>query len=522
MQLGFFSKLAVVAVLGWSIASSLPNVLTDEWRAALPSFMPQDTLNLGLDLQGGSHLVLQVDTAAVVARAYENAEDALRRQLREANVGYTALRAQPNGVLLTLRDAAQLDAARAAINAIGGLMLTEVAGQTMGQTMVVLTETEQNQLADTAVRQTVEVLRTRVDAFGVAEPLIQRQGSDRVIVELPGIDDVERAKNAIGKTAQLTFHLVNGSADPSNPLALPAGHMVMEEEGTGGVNYPIVVVKRPALTGENLTRAGASFDQMNQPAVDIAFDSKGTRIFGQLSTENVGRRFAIVLDGTVLSAPVFREAILGGRAQISGNFNVQESQDLATLLNAGALPAPVTVVEERTIGPSLGADSISAGMMTCVVGLGLVFVFMVIFYGVFGVMADVALIFNLTILLAVMTGLGFTLTLPGIAGIVLTIGMAVDANVLIFERIREETAKGAKAYAALTKGFEGALATIWDANLTTLVAAIILFLLGTGPVKGFAVTLTIGIAASMFTAILLTRWQMQAWMQLAKPKILKV
>lgn len=514
LKLGFFSKILVLTALGWAALTALPNVLPEPVRAAFPASFPQKTLNLGLDLQGGSHLVLQVDLGTVMGRAYENLEDEIRRELRAAQVGYTGLATQRRAVTFSLRDGGQRDAMTQGLRNIRGIQVDE--GQ-QGRVTVRLDETEEERLQKTAVNQTVEVLRTRVDQFGVAEPLIQRQGEDRVIVELPGIDDVQRAKDAIGKTAQLTFHLVDAQADPTNPLALPPNRMVLYEEG-----IPLVVYKRPQLTGEMLTSAGAGFDQYSQPSVDIAFNSRGTRLFAKLSSENVGRQFAIVLDGKVLSAPVFREAILGGRAQITGSFTVQGSQDLATLLNAGALPAPVKVVEERTVGPSLGADSVAAGQLAIAIGFVAVLIFMGLFYGLFGLAADVALLFNVIIILAVMTAVGFTLTLPGMAGIVLTIGMAVDANVLIFERVREEIAKGSRPFTALENGFKGAFSTIMDANITTLLAAIVLFAMGSGPVRGFALTLSIGILASMFTAIMLTRWLLVAYVQQIKPKELKV
>lgn len=514
LKLGIFTKVFVLIALGWALVSALPNVLPEQARAALPAALPQKTLNLGLDLQGGSHLVLQVDLNTVMARAYENLEDEVRRELRTSQVGYAGLAAQRRVVAFTLRDETQRDAMAQALRNVRGARVEE--GDS-GRVIVRLQEAEEERLQQTAVKQTVEVLRTRVDQFGVAEPLIQRQGDDRVIVELPGIDDVQRAKDAIGKTAQLTFHLVDSQADPTNPLALPPNRVVLYEAG-----IPVVIHKRPQLTGEMLTSAGASFDQYNQPSVDIAFNSRGTRLFAKLSSENVGRQFAIVLDGQVLSAPVFREAILGGRAQITGSFTVQESQDLATLLNAGALPAPVKIVEERTVGPSLGADSVAAGQLAIVIGFVAVLIFMVVFYGVFGVAADIALLFNVVIILAVMTAVGFTLTLPGMAGIVLTIGMAVDANVLIFERIREEIAKGNRPFTALENGFRGAFSTIMDANITTLLAAVVLFAMGSGPIRGFALTLSIGILASMFTAIMLTRWLLVAYVQQVKPKELRV
>ena len=299
--------------------------------------------------------------------------------------------------------------------------------------------------------------------------------------------------------------------------AAPGQLLVKNEDGSN-----LVIQRRPSLTGERLTSAAPGFDQMNLPAVDIAFDSRGTKQFAELSTQNVGQRFAILLDGQVYSAPVFREPILGGRAQISGSFGVQEAQDLAAILNAGALPAKLSVVEERTVGPSLGADSVAAGALALGLGLVLVLVFMAVFYGFFGLVANLALIINLIILVAVMTAMGFTLTLPGMAGMVLTLGMAVDANVLIYERMREEVRNGKKPLAAMLAGFQGAWNTIFDSNVCSLVACAVLFSIGTGPIKGFAVSLTIGLLAHMFTAVTLTRWLLLAWHKRAKPTILPV
>ncbi len=517
-QVSIWIRLAVVVVLGMAFAYALPNILTPAQRAALPAFLPSHTMTLGLDLQGGAHLVMEVQMQDVMVRAYENLEDEIRAVAREKRIGYTSLRATSEGVQVVLRDPAQLSELTKELGT-DGVAFTQGGD---GETLAAFTEAQQKTLAARALQQTVQVLRSRVDEFGVAEPVIQQQGDRRVIVELPGVQDVNRAKSAIGRTAQLTFHLVDDTVNPLNPI-VPPGRMKLEETVTdakGNVvsRSPLIVQQRPALTGELLTNAAAGFDQYGGAAVDIAFDSRGTRIFSDISTKNVGKRFAIVLDGKVYSAPVFREPILGGRAQISGHFTTQEAQDLAAILNAGALPAKVEVVEERTIGPSLGSDSIKASVVAMVAGLVGVIIFMALFYGLFGLAANVALLVNLVILVAVMSMMGFTLTLPGMAGIVLTLGMAVDANVLIFERMREEVAAGRKPLAALMAGFEGAFRTILDGHVTTLVAAVALFAMGTGPVKGFAVSLTIGLLASLFTSVTLTRWMILSWFRWAKPR----
>ncbi|NBV54721.1 MAG: protein translocase subunit SecD, partial [Proteobacteria bacterium] len=444
MQMSLMMRITIVFVLVASCLLALPNVLTSSQREALPGWLPKQAMNLGLDLQGGAHLVLQVQMDDVMVRAYENLEDQVRMLAREKRWVLGSVASGKDGVVLGSTDAALADALRTEL----GREQVEVAVAGQGMQLV-FNSTMVAELKRRALGQTLQVLRSRVDEFGVAEPLIQQQGDDRVIVELPGVSDVARAKASIGKTAQLTFHLVKEEGD----MALPLGGLMTLQEPRDGVMVPLVVHKRPSLTGEMLTSAAAGFDQYGAPAVDIAFDARGTKLFAQLSTNHVNKRFAIVLDGKVYSAPVFREPILGGRAQISGSFKTEEAQDLAAILNAGALPAAVNVVEERTVGPSLGADSVQAGLAAMVGGLIAVLVFMFLFYGLFGMAANIGLVANLVILVAVMSALGFTLTLPGMAGMVLTLGMAVDANVLIFERMREEVLNGKKPFAALLAGF---------------------------------------------------------------------
>jgi protein-export membrane protein SecD len=520
-QLSLTARIAVVLVLVLSCLYGLPNIMPQSWLAALPDWMPKQTMTLGLDLQGGAHLVLEVEQDDVLRHAYDNLEDEVRAAARSGGIGYTGLRADQNGVKLALRDSAQQQALQ---TALGNRVSVQGEGTT-GNLTIVLSDTERTELLKRAMAQTLQVLRSRVDEFGVAEPLLQQQGESRVIVELPGAKDSGRAKAAIGRTAQLTFHMVDEAANPMGVIApnrLKLEEIVTDTDGKVVARNPLVVERRPALTGDMLTSAAPGFDQYGAPAVDIAFDSRGTRIFADISTKNVGKRFAIVLDGRVYSAPAFREPILGGRAQISGSFKSEEAQDLSAILNAGALPAAVKVVEERTIGPTLGADSVEAGQKAMLGGVIGIFLFMILFYGLYGFFADVALVVNLLILLAVMSAMGFTLTLPGMAGIVLTLGMAVDANVLIFERIREELKNGLKPMAALTKGFERAFSIIFDGHVTTLVAAFALFLIGTGPIRGFAVALIIGLAASMFTSITLTRWFCIAWIRKTRPSTLAI
>lgn len=527
LNFSIWKKLLVSLVLLWSFATALPNLLPEQTREDLPGFMPQGTVNLGLDLQGGAHLVLQVDMDAALRQSYETFEDEVKSELRDRESGtrirYRAMRTNvDDGITFKLVNPAKVDEVAAKLRgAFNGVF---VQGREDGTINVVYTPNELTRMRQHALEQTLEILRMRVDEFGVSEPLIQRQGDDRVIIELPGVTDISRAKSIIGRTAQLTFHLVDESARAGRRLPPGTGifyERIRNEDGEVIQEIPYFLKKRPAITGEHLSRASSAFDEFGNPIVSISFDSRGTRKFANLTTDNVGNRMAIVLDGEVYSAPVLREPILGGSAQISGNFTVTEANDLATVLRAGALPAPIDIVEERTVGPSLGADSIEAGKTAVIYGFIAVLILMIIFYGGFGLAANVALLFNVLLILAVMTTLGATLTLPGIAGIVLTIGMAVDANILIFERIREETRRGLTPMLAFDKGFSSAFGTILDANITTLIAAVVMFGMGSGPIKGFALTLSVGIIASMFTAILVTRWQLLSWLLRVRPKELK-
>lgn len=511
LKFSLFTKLSIMALLVWAVLNALPNFIS------LPASLPQKTINLGLDLQGGSHLVLDVKLEEVIKTAYENTEDDIRTTLRSDKIGYTNLRASQDKVTFTLRDETQIALTKNTLSQPSRLTISNEGAQFT----VTLTESALKEITAQALNQTLEVLRSRVDEFGVSEPVIQRQGTRRVIVELPGIEDAARAKAIIGRTARLTFHLVE---EGGNTLTPQPGTIIRYEETrdpvTGQVlsRTPLMLKKRAALTGDRLTSASTGFDQNGQPAVDMAFDARGTRQFAKLSTDNTGRRFAIMLDNRIYSAPVFREPILGGRAQISGSFTLQESQDLSTVLSAGALPAEVEVVEERTIGPSLGADSIKASQIAITGGFVAVLIIMLLFYGILGVAANIALLFNVALIIAIMSYVGFTLTLPGMAGIVLTIGMAVDANVLIFERIREELSNGLKPLAAVDKAFKGVMSTILDANITTLIAAVVLFAMGSGPIKGFALTLSVGILASLFTAIMLTRLMIVAYLTRSKKR----
>ena len=532
MEYSISKKLLVLSVIVWAIIVALPNVLSPETRSKLPEFFPKDTLNLGLDLQGGSHLALEVDVKAVTKRAYENLEDELRILMRKEK--YEGKRLYYRGMKTNGAESVEFIAPKSfQVDIIKKKIEKEVRNVIVildgNKFTLKFTEDYIKQMEKDALSQTLEILRSRVDEFGVAEPLIQRLGDRRVIIELPGISDVDRAKSIIGRTAQLSFHMVDPTASVESALRgnIKRDNKLFYENYKDAVTgetrqIPYVLKKRAVITGEHLAKASSGFDNNNEQAVFISFDAVGTRKFAKITTEFTGQRMAIVLDGIVYSAPNLREPILGGSASITGSFSTKEAQDLAIVLRAGALPAPVKFVEERTVGPSLGADSIKAGKEAMIIGFVLVLILMIAFYGGFGIAANIALLFNVILIVALMTAIGSTLTLPGIAGIVLTIGMAVDANVLIFERIREEARGGASVIKAMNEGFEFAFATIVDANVTTLIAAIVLFAMGSGPIKGFALTLSIGVISSMFTAILVTKLILSVWVNYAKPKKLKV
>lgn len=515
--------LAVIA----GLLFATPNMFS---AGSVPSFLPQTRLALGLDLQGGVHLQLKLDRQELVANRLEYVRDEARRLLRAEGIGYTGLSGSGTTVTVRIRDAADVEKARETLRPLtepvsagilSGGVLQEVTFDESEAGLFTLTLTEQglDYRMQQAVSQTVEVLRGRIDELGTTEPVIQRQGDDRIIVQVPGLDDPQRLKDIIGTTARLTFQMVDVSTPVEDALngRPPAGTEVLYSSDDPPVPY--LIETREIVTGENLEDAQAGFDQRtNEPVVNFRFDGTGAQRFGRATQENVGRPFAIVLDNRVISAPVIREPILGGSGQISGNFTVEGANDLAILLRAGALPLTPTFVEERTVGPSLGADSVAAGEVAGIIGSVLVVVFMFLAYGFLGLVANIALAINVVLILAALSGLGATLTLPGIAGIVLTVGMAVDSNVLIFERIREERASGRSVIQAIDTGFQKALATIVDANLTTLIAAVILFYLGSGPIRGFAVTLAIGIVTTVFTAFVLTRWMIAFWVRRSKPK----
>jgi preprotein translocase subunit SecD len=477
-------------------------------------YPPRRTINLGLDLQGGIHLVLGVETDKAIAGQTERAAEDLKNALERKGIGVTRVAREGVGAIaVQLASPRSWNDARAVAADLGRYQVRD-ENPTEGRFRLVMTEAEQRRLADLAVRQAVETIRNRVDQFGVAEPTITRQGQDRILIQLPGIQDPERAKALIGKTALLEFRLLDERTPVEEALAgrLPETSEVLyqrrvDPQTKAERRVPFVVQKRTLLTGAELNSAEVQADP-NAPGnwqVAIEFNPVGARIFAEITEQNVGRHLAIILDGNVYSAPRINERIPGGRAVITGQFTIEEARDLAIVLRAGALPAPVVVLEERTVGPSLGADSIRQGLIAITASAAVVFVFMLVYYRLSGLIADVALVLNLIILLASMAAFGATLTLPGLAGIALTVGMAVDTNILIFERIREELRLGKTPRSAIEAGFTRALRTIIDTHLTVMVTAAILYNFGTGSVKGFAVSLFVGLAASLFTAYFFTR-----------------
>ncbi|MEM7237843.1 MAG: protein translocase subunit SecD [Pseudomonadota bacterium] len=512
-----------------------PNLLDRETRESLPTWLPRDAVNLGLDLRGGAHLLVEVQVREVVADRMLNLRADVGQALRDANVRrFTNLRATEGDVSVRITNAADFDRARSALGGlaqpVGGslgfaqglggpdLEVTDEANQTL---RLELTEPAIQELTDRTMAQSLEIIRRRIDEAGTREPSIQRQGEDRVLIQVPGIGSAEELLGLIGRTAKLSFHQVKGfGPDARNPG--PGDFIASGSAAEGGERY--LLERRPILTGDNLVDSQLGFHPDNSlPIVNFRFDTGGSRIFGRYTAANVGQLFAIVLDNEVISAPRIQSAILGGAGFIEGNFTVESATDLSILLRAGALPASIKVLEQRTVGPDLGQDSVNAGAAATLLAFGAVLVFMALSYGLFGILADIALIINVGLIFGILSLLGATLTLPGIAGIVLTIGMAVDANVLIFERMREELRTSAsKVSRAIERGYSQALSAIVDANITTLIAAVILFGIGSGPVKGFAVTLGVGIVTSVFTAVMLTRLMIVIWLDWRRPKTLRI
>lgn len=478
-------------------------------QPAAPELLQQlggKPVNLGLDLRGGVYLLLQVQTEVAVQRAVDRYVDELRTYMQEKGVRYLRVeRPNPDTLLVKMNDPQAMASAKSVLaERYPELALQPLSNADGSFLRITPTDDEKARLRKFAVEQGIITIRNRIDQLGVSEPVIQRQGESRIAVQLPGVQDTTRAKQIIGSTAQLEFKLVDEAHDLAGALAgqVPSGDAIYYDRQ----GQPYLLKTHTVLTGEFLNDAGSNIDQQTgQAIVNVSFDARGTRIFSRLTTENTGKRMAILLDEKVITAPVINEPITGGRAQINGFDDTQEAHSVAIMLRAGALPAPVSVIEERTVGPSLGQDSIAQGINSLVIGMLVVLVFMTAYYRLFGLVANLALALNVVMIIAALSLFGATLTLPGMAGIVLTVGMAVDANVLIYERIREELRNGMSPRAAVDAGFDRALATIVDANITTLIAGLVLFQFGTGPVRGFAVVLSIGIFTSMFTAVMVSR-----------------
>src|SRR5712672_2912308 len=510
---------------------------------AVPNFFPEATVKawpqwaqrrlvLGLDLQGGSYLLLEVDSNYVKKEKLDQIRDDVRRTLRDAKIGYTGLASRPDSVEVRVKDTDLQNALtklRELSQPLGGLLGSsgqrslEVSDAGGGLIRLTVPQAAITERIRQAVEQSIQIVERRVNELGTVEPLIQRQGVDRILVQVPGLQDPTRLKEIIGKTAKLDFRMVDLTvpADQAQQGRVPPDSEVLMSSTSP--KTPYVIKKQVLVSGGDLTDAQPGFDQRSgEPIVSFRFNTSGSRKFAQATSENVGQPFAIVLDNEVISAPVIREPITGGSGQISGSFTVQAANELALLLRAGALPAPLTIIEERVVGAGLGQDSIEKGSRASYFGAVLVVVFMVVTYGMFGVFASIAVGINVGMIFGVLSLLNATLTLPGIIGVVLTIGIAVDSNVLIYERIREEVRTGRSVISAIDAGFTRALATILDSNITTFLAAAVLFFIGTGPVRGFAVTLGIGIITTVFTAFTLTRLFVAWWVRWARPQQLAI
>ncbi len=507
-------------------ASDVDNAAYGAW----PTWMPSSLVNLGLDLRGGVHLLAEVRVDEVHMARLEAMWPEVRDLLRAERATIGTIRLQDSDAAelrVRISNPDQIDHAVTVVRALAqpvasiaaaGATNINVSGEG-ADVIVTLSEAEIAATNDRTVQQALEIIRRRIDEVGTREPTIQRQGAQRILIQVPGLGSASELKDIIGTTAQLTFQPVVSRAS-SEEQAPGAGNEILPSIDEEGVFY--ILERSAVVTGEELTDAQPDFDQNGRPAVSFRFNPTGARKFGDYTAENIGNPFAIVLDGEVISAPVIQSHIPGGSGIITGRFNVEETTNLAVLLRAGALPAGLDFLEERTIGPELGADSIQAGKIACIVAFAAVLVFMALSYGLFGIFANIALIVNIGLIFGLLSAIGATLTLPGIAGIVLTIGMAVDANVLVFERIREEIASGKGPSRSISNGYEKALSAILDANVTTFITAVILFAIGSGPVRGFSITLGLGIITSVFTAIYVTRLMIIIWFERRRPKTIEV
>jgi preprotein translocase subunit SecD len=526
LQIERWKIILIVALSVLGIAYAVPNLLPEAQRTWLtehvPGWMPNKTINLGLDLRGGSHLLMEADMKSVFAEHMKAMKSTALSELRKANILYVfgSLVVKDNGVSFKLQDPAKDgDQAKRIARKLDENAVVNLSDD--GTMSVMLDEKGINDINLKVIEQSIEIVRRRVDETGTKEPVIQRQGSNRIVLQLPGVDDPSHIKDLLKTTAKMTFHLMDEDAMNNGQLNLSS--LKVPVHGMPG--RTIVVRRDSVLGGERLTDARPSFDQNGNPVVSFKFDSMGAKVFCDITRENVGKPFAILMafekdKPEVITFPTINEPICGGAGQISGKFDVKEVTDIALLLRSGALPATLNFVEERTVGPTLGSDSIAAGKTAAIYAFVAVFLLMALSYGLFGLFANLALIFNIIFIFAVLSMLQATLTLPGIAGIILTIGIAVDANVLVYERIREELRNGRTVISAIDKGYLHARGTIIDANLTTLIVALILFSFGSGPVKGFAVAMTIGIVTSIFCALMLTRLMVLTWLRQVKPSTL--
>ncbi|WP_334150591.1 protein translocase subunit SecD [Hyphomicrobium sp.] len=528
-----FERWKIIAILGTIFVGflfALPNFVSKETLESWPSFLPKRQMPLGLDLQGGAHLLLAIDQNELRTDWLNTLREDARRTLRDAKIGFSAIGIAKDAVQVRLVKPEETDAAlkelKKLVQPVGNLILgtsgndTEVEkGSEPGVILIRPTQFGMDQRLTHAAAASIETINRRVNALGTAESTVVQQGRDRILVQYPGLSDTRELKELIGKTAKLSFHAVHPTvtADEARVTRPPAGYRIFEAaESERNYQSAYVLQEVPVVQGDDLVDAQPAFDsQTNAPIITFRFNQSGARKFGNFSKTHVGEPFAIVLDDQVISAPVIRDAILSGSGQISGNFTVESANNLAIQLRSGALPARLTIVEERTVGPSLGADSIEAGKLAGIIGMVATAVLTVLAYGTFGVYAVLGLLVHGILILALMSMIGTTLTLPGIAGFVLTIAMAVDANVLIYERIREELRAGRTPVAAIETGFQRAFVTILDSQLTTLAAAVIMFWLGSGPIRGFAVTLTLGILTSVFAAVTVTRLLVAMWLKSA-------
>jgi preprotein translocase subunit SecD len=506
-----WKTILVLFVVITGVIFSLPSIL---YKENSTNWFFKNKINLGLDLQGGSYLLLEVKSEVLYKEEIDNISDSLRLISRDFQTNISNIESTEDQIVIRFTSEENINKIRKKFLENYRNVSATINNNTI---KIIINDTFKKLIQESAIKQSLEIVRKRIDESGTKEPLIQRSGNKRILLQLPGIKDPERIKELLGTTAKLTFHMVDDEDSVSlKANRAPFGKIIVSDFTDPNIKY--LVEKKARVGGENLIDAKASFDPQQGHAVSFRFDTTGAQKFGKATSENVGKRFAVILDGVVITAPVINSPITGGSGIITGNFDTQEATNLAVLLRAGALPAPLEIIEERSVGPGLGADSISAGKIAAIIGMVCVCLFMVLIYGTFGLLANISLIANLFILISVLGTIGATLTLPGIAGIVLTIGMAVDANVLIFERIKEELNKNNKLLLSIKNGFEKALSTILDANITTLIAALLLFVFGSGPIKGFSITLSVGILASMFTSIMFTNFLIFFWLSFSKKK----